>query len=161
MKNIIELSVDCGFEKDFEGNEYQEVECECCTQCFVDSIINRESDIIGKIQMVSPIELLENEQMPQFKALDWILNHDTQQIHPKNPGLVQRYIVALFGYALIPFGQFTEDGAWLSGVTECEWRGVICDEDFSLLGFDMGKQTNPFGFDWKKSCCLLIFIENF
>ena len=139
MKKMLELWVDCGVSKDERGWQVQEVECECCTQCFTDPVLNRDVDIMAKLSQVSDISTLENSETPQHKAAKWIINGDPEGMHPKNQGLVQRYIVATFGYATFPSNGLVKDVAWYTHEHECDWFGIICDEKRRVKGIEMGK----------------------
>jgi len=138
-KLMRELWTDCGFRRDEQGTKSQEVECECCTQCFVDFDVNREPDILIQLQEISEKEVLGNPEMPQNQAVNWILRDDPQSMHPKNNDLVQRYLIALFGFALLPSNHDSQNSTWFSEETVCKWSGIICDESLKVMAIDMGK----------------------
>eukprot|EP00580_Thalassiosira_gravida_P019295 CAMPEP_0201663200 /NCGR_PEP_ID=MMETSP0494-20130426/5063_1 /ASSEMBLY_ACC=CAM_ASM_000839 /TAXON_ID=420259 /ORGANISM="Thalassiosira gravida, Strain GMp14c1" /LENGTH=690 /DNA_ID=CAMNT_0048141739 /DNA_START=37 /DNA_END=2109 /DNA_ORIENTATION=+ len=104
---------------------------------------------------------------PRSKALEWILHRDQMQLDSDDVRLYQRYVLALFAFALDSLawsacgehrkiGNETEFFAtedcgvmnratsvteshkvWLSSTHECEWYGVICSKDFVVRGVEL------------------------
>ena len=94
------VSADCAIGKDENGISFQEIQCDCCTHCFLDEQINRKPDIMKRLESVSSSKLLLKDDTPQNKAASWIIYDDP--LHVNHKGLYQRYIIATFGYALFP-----------------------------------------------------------
>jgi len=104
---------------------------------------------------------------PRYRALEWILHYDQLQLDSDDVNLYQRYVLALFAFALDSlawsacgehrkFGNETEFFAtedcgvtnaatradeshkvWLSSTEECEWYGVICSKDQVVRGLEL------------------------
>ena len=139
---MLELWVDCGVGRDEQGNDYQELQCDCCTRCFVDPVIDREPRILAKLKQVSEVTLLEDTKSNQFKAAQWIMKYDPRELHPNNDDLIQRYILTLFGYATFSSEEMMQNKKWISREHECNWFGVICDNDDRVVGLDLSKCKN-------------------
>lgn len=104
---------------------------------------------------------------PRYRALEWILHRDQMELDSDDVRLYQRYVLALFAFALDSlawsacgehrkFGNETEFFAiedcgienratsvyeshkvWLSSTHECDWYGVICSKDFVVRGVEL------------------------
>ena len=129
----------------------------------------RESfGIRTQVERVVGSEVLEDEESPYSKALDWITFDDPMQLTPDDPSFIQRYIAAYFYFSTTVDGpwlscgapedalsgetkcQFKKLGAifpltffevpwnrWLSNITECDWAGVLCDEEGQFRTLDL------------------------
>jgi hypothetical protein len=112
-------------------------------------------------------EKLEDYTSAYYKALDWITFVDPMAITPEDPKLMQRYFMAYFYYATSVKKQWKRGCApaddeqdsctfvstavrsevdtlldvkgsrWLSGVDECRWVGVDCDNSFQIRGIEL------------------------
>jgi len=77
-------------------------------------------------------ESLQLEDSPQMKALQWILNDDFSINHSeKIEVLIQRYALATIYYSTFGDGWIVND-YWLSDVSECEWHGITCNDDYVI-----------------------------
>jgi len=77
-------------------------------------------------------ESLQLEGSPQLKALQWILNDDFSINHSeKDEVLIQRYALATIYYSTFGDGWVVND-SWLSDVSECEWHGITCNDDYVI-----------------------------
>lgn len=72
---------------------------------------------------------------PRFLALDWILNNDEMELKVSDSNLYQRYILALLAFRFSSL-EWTN---WLTGTDECEWYGVTCDDDGTVIGLEVGE----------------------
>jgi len=130
------------------------------TRCGI-SAQERRAAILGKVSKISnPIDLL-TEKSPQRNALDFVVDEDLLQLCPGDPTLDQRYILLVFYYSTDgpnwsscskpkdisnadqvaaanaqcnirgDGSQFAGSDAWLTGVSECEWGGITCDDSGS------------------------------
>lgn len=84
---------------------------------------------------------------PQRQAVEWMVNRDPLKLGISDHGFVQRYVVAVFVFALaVPSSKDTtlrKDLRFLSGYHECDWQakwesrhdktglfmGIFCDDD--------------------------------
>eukprot|EP00804_Cyclotella_cryptica_P000324 CCRYP_008660-RA/>CCRYP_008660-RA protein AED:0.08 eAED:0.13 QI:0/1/0.5/1/1/1/2/169/821 len=64
-------------------------------------------------------------------ALDWIMNTDDFQVEASDANLYQRYILALLSF------EFGISGWWLSGSSECEWQGVGCGSNATVVKLEL------------------------
>jgi hypothetical protein len=113
-------------------------------------------------------EPFDDVSNPYRKALDWIMFDDPMAVTPDHPNLNQRFLAAYFYFAtsvkkpwdgdcapavdekdackyeyvisLVPKITDTIHGfRWLSGVDECSWVGVNCDESLQIRGIDLSE----------------------
>ena len=92
----------------------------------------RAMAIKEKLKEVSSEPETEIEK-PRTKALNWIINLDSQKLSASAPRLQQRYIMAVFYFILD--GQNWSHSPWLSGETSvCDWYGVTCNHDGHVTG---------------------------
>ena len=67
-------------------------------------------------------------------ALDWIMYTDELQLDVSSSNLHQRYILALLSF------EFGIPGWWLpESTSECEWYGVGCSINGTVLKLELGK----------------------
>ena len=102
---------------------------------------------------------------PESRAADWLINEDSMQISIDDPNFVQRFVLALLYYSTTdngrqPWSQCqpapgTEDEScvyeltgslrplaasrWLSSKHECDWGGISCTENETVVELEMGK----------------------
>mmetsp|Transcript_12428 Transcript_12428/g.35572 ORF Transcript_12428/g.35572 Transcript_12428/m.35572 type:complete len:547 (-) Transcript_12428:172-1812(-) len=136
------------------------------TRCGI-SPQERRAAILAEVSKVSdPVDLL-TENSPQRNALDFIVDEDLLEICPDDPTLDQRYILSVFYYSTDgqtwsrcskpndlsnpeqvaaanarcnirgDGSQFAGSNAWLTGVSECEWGGITCDDSGSGSVFSL------------------------
>ena len=85
-------------------------------------------------------ELLLNPNTPQGEAFEWLDTVDTGTDVCTYPTTKQRYSLAVLYYATN--GTFwNQQTGWLSGLPECTWFQVTCDEvsDLDAIKIDLGK----------------------
>lgn len=125
----------------------------------------REQVEAGILQRGANFSTIDDLYDPRYRALDWILHYDQQQLDSDDKRLYQRYVLALLAYALDSlawihcgehrvFGNVTEryknedcqvEGVggfkpykvWLSSTDECSWYGVICSSDDVVRGLEL------------------------
>ena len=123
------------------------------------------------LDTVSNPDDLETEDSPQNLARTWIIDLDPLYICPLDPGLIQRYVMAVFYYstgggswsqcsappefdkpevidsANMECNITAADGksnAWLTPNSVCDWGGVGCNGDEeSVNRIDFGKKQQP------------------
>ncbi|KAL7487175.1 hypothetical protein ACHAW6_012773 [Cyclotella cf. meneghiniana] len=64
-------------------------------------------------------------------ALDWITNTDDLQLQVSDSNLYQRYILALLSF------EFNISEWWLSASSECEWSGVSCGNNGTVIKLEL------------------------
>ena len=131
----------------------------CCTKCGNDGSVpgllpdtgsgnsGDNGDLAKKLRAEAIKIKLEDISFPigvgeaRKKALDWITNTDSMNLSALSPILAERYILALFYYALDgdnwDFGG--EESSWMSGVSQCYWVGITCTDNGNVMSIDMGK----------------------
>lgn len=92
---------------------------------------------------------ISTEGTAQFKALDWLSNHDPAQLDISSDYLVSRYVLAVLFYATSgrdpastsPMNtDWTTHDMWMTGEGYCTWHGVKCvGEDGYFLTEGNGK----------------------
>jgi hypothetical protein len=118
------------------------------------------------INTVSDSTVVATAGTPQNAAMMWITQNDTRFLCPDDPSLKRRYSLAVFYYstrggrwlectapanftdpasieaanALCTIEPFPMSGtdAWLSPSDECQWGGVVCDDEGNLQLLDIG-----------------------
>jgi len=80
-------------------------------------------------------EDLQDTSSSAFKALRWIVQGDEAAIRDDDPGLIQRYVMAVLYYATQPgdivapvFTGWKESENWMSKADVCDWWGVDCEK---------------------------------
>ncbi|EJK66618.1 hypothetical protein THAOC_12449 [Thalassiosira oceanica] len=119
---------------------------------------------IGKLSDLSGEDVFNDTSSPQFLAAMWISHEDTLQLGVDDPRFEQRYIMALFYYAM-DGNNWNQKQGWLSGESECYWFGIdgnargcggdgvggcIARGDFvgdydKICRLDMGRLNNLYG----------------
>lgn len=82
----------------------------------------RFMEIVEKLEPLSG-DALKVQGSPQYKAAMWMADGDMMRLPLDNAGFEQRYIMALFYYAM-DGPNWTEDNGWLSETSECYWFGI-------------------------------------
>ncbi len=113
--------------------------CSCCEGCDTNSDDGelRAAAIKAKLETISfPIAGED-----RVKALDWITNSDRLKLSADSSHLVDRYILAVFYYALDGDNWDVEENeiSWLSGLSHCYWLGITCTAEGAVMNIDMGK----------------------
>ena len=123
---------------------------------------NRRAQIMDSIllQSVTRLEVLDDEDSPQYAALDWISEKDVLHLDPLDGDLVARYACAAFYFSVDDWstprarseGNFSEfHSTWLSERHICDWSGIQCKEDDGISSevtvtkfhFDAGYVNGP------------------
>jgi hypothetical protein len=103
---------------------------------------------------------------PQNLALDWLINYDSMFLCPDDPIVRQRYVMGVFYYSTrgnrwrqcraptdlsdpvaieqsnfecniaVPLGG---SDAWLTPSSECNWGGLLCNEENQVSRIDFGR----------------------
>ena len=114
--------------------------------------------IQSQLELVVGKEQLEDPTSHYFLAMDWLLHEDPMQLVPSSPNLIQRYLMALFhlqtseenGWLSCAYDETAAQESdciykrlvavrplqyldvpwskWMSGIHECSWAGVVCDD---------------------------------
>jgi len=122
----------------------------------------RSRTITSDLSTVSKEADIEKAGSPQNMALNWLLSEDGLYLCPDSPTLIQRYVAAVFYYSSIGDGwtqcSAPEDlndaasvaeanancnivvdsgvggtDAWLTAVSECNWGGMVCEDNENAL----------------------------
>jgi len=157
--NLYAISADCG------GNE-PKVICDCCTYCYPLPSTETPTTTVAPTEIalpttsptapcnITPVERstlildhmklnvventndLNDASSPESLALNWIINEDPQYLCPDDPELNQRYIATLLYYSMGGDGWIASTN-YLTGVDECEWFGLSCNDDGSIYNIDL------------------------
>ena len=92
----------------------------------------REDEVEAIIrQNTDDVSVLTDTNSPQSKAKKWLIETDELRVCPKRSlKVIQRYALAVFYYSTggDEWGP-SKAPTFLSDSDECDWYGVICDED--------------------------------
>lgn len=122
------------------------------------SFENRQ-ELIGLVAEVISGMVVYEEGTPQNDAYNWLVYDDPDYLCPEDPTLVTRYTLVVFYYSTrgdrwtqcrAPSSGDIESeiaanddcpggNAWLTSGSECNWSGVTCDENFSVIRLDIGR----------------------
>ena len=104
------------------------------------------------LESISDPANLRNPNSPQFKAADWIIFTDPQQLAPNHPDVRQRYILAVFYFAsnVDPSGDTISwkrcgsesmecEEVFLSEKHVCDWFGITCHENNDVKRISLRK----------------------
>jgi hypothetical protein len=106
---------------------------------------HRIRDIHSKILEVglTEKETLETPGTPQYHAVQWLANVDGAKLHPGDPNLAQRYVLAVLFYStagtqehVSPIGSWNNQQSWMTSSGVCSWVGVECELDPKGPSFD-------------------------
>ena len=98
---------------------------------------------------------------PQSRAIEWLINNDSLQLCPGDATFVQRYSLAVLYYATngdswqrCSQNESTACGGarFLSGVSECQWTGVSCDNAGDIAQLNIGTF-----FSFSLTMCLCVY----
>lgn len=126
-----------------------------------------------QLELVVGAEVLNDPESAHFLAKEWIINDDPLQLTSTSDNLVQRYLLAVIYFKFHESGDWlscnarTEDDPddfclyqkligvfpvtyssvtwyrWLSGIHECSWAGLFCDEFNQLRSIElMGQEIS-------------------
>lgn len=109
---------------------------------------------------ISDPDTIDTEGTSQYQAAQWIIDRDPRQLCPDDPTLRRRYSLAVFYYATrgdrwlecrAPTTSDDDDvctidplpnsgsESWLTEGTECQWGGVVCDDEGRVRVIDMDR----------------------
>ena len=94
-------------------------------------LFQRTRNITKIIQSVSPTDSFQDPFSSQSRALNWILYEDNLNVNSSYPTLAQRYALKVLFYDLNGENWIDKTG-YVSDTLplhECEWFGIICDEN--------------------------------
>jgi hypothetical protein len=131
------------------------------------------------LNAVSNANAIMTSGTPQNRAFNWIVDQDAKFLCPNDATLQQRYALAVFYYstrgdgwldcnaptdfavpgssmaanALCDLEPFPNSGsdAWLTPGDECQWGGVVCDENGIVRVLDLGT--------FRCSCCWFLGFD--
>lgn len=101
----------------------------------------REAEIRIKIEELSTAELLEQIGTPQNKAFRWLTRTDDRRLAADDPGLAQRYILAVLWFATKGASWRHSELEWLSPRHECEWTTSVRQARLGVLNCKDDKIT--------------------
>ena len=78
--------------------------------------------IVSKLKPLSG-DALNVQGSPQYNAAMWISDKDERNLDLSDGGFEQRYIMALFYYAM-DGNNWNQKQGWLTGESECYWFGI-------------------------------------
>mmetsp|Transcript_25672 Transcript_25672/g.37810 ORF Transcript_25672/g.37810 Transcript_25672/m.37810 type:complete len:225 (-) Transcript_25672:1108-1782(-) len=91
---------------------------------------------------VFEIKGLQERNSPQQKALTWNIDDDTMQLHESDVKFIQRFALAVLYFATNGenWSSTNVDGKkpFLSGISECNWRGIICNAENEVIIIYLG-----------------------
>ncbi len=118
------------------------------------------------INTVSDSNVVGTDSTPQGQAANWLINEDTRFLCPESPSLKSRYALAVFYYSTrgdrwlecsapasfnntaaidaantaCNIQSFPDSGsdAWLTPSDECQWGGVVCNDDGNVEIVNIG-----------------------
>ena len=105
--------------------------------------IHRSIHIQAALVNISSSPEIYDSNTNQWKAYDWLVNHDTFFVCPGDDNVIQRYVLALLYFSTS--GDFwnkcsangsrsiCEYARFLSGAHECDWGGVHCDSSSHVI----------------------------
>ena len=111
----------------------------------------REAAIMDLLREVSNPDALTTPNTPQNNAANWIIYEDFDFfICPDDPKLIQRYVMAIFYFSTGGEGwkecstslinnECPEGHNFLSGVSECQWGGVSCNNHGCMTNITFGE----------------------
>ena len=93
-----------------------------------------ERKFINMVTRFSKIKLFEDKTTPQYEAMCWWLNDLDRRININyhESMLIQRYLLALI-YFSNSGAQWHDNRKWVSQEPECNWYGISCDVDESII----------------------------
>ena len=84
---------------------------------------------------------ISDPSSPQFRAMEWILSKDGRFLCPSDDKFVQRYVLATLFYSTNGEAWTSGDHGFLSGVSECSWKGIKCDDSGSVSKMNLDKSN--------------------
>jgi Leucine-rich repeat (LRR) protein len=77
------------------------------------------------------------------KAYDWIVHANETSICPDSTNLFQRFVLAIFYFACggTKWSMPEEEHYLESSVNECEWYGIACDDNQTVIGLHLDNSS--------------------
>ena len=96
-------------------------------ECYLDKL----SDYIDRSIVYTGID-----SDPTAKAVNWLMNDESETSMCEDPFLLERYALAVIYFATPPSN--FPDYALISTTRQCVWPSIICDEG-TVISLDMSK----------------------
>lgn len=133
--NLNSFKVDC-----------HDVNCNCCDGCVGtglnaggdDVMVDLRAQKIG-VKAHSISTRLDIGPQARDQALGWIIDDDEFNLTADSESLEERYILAVFYFALDGQNWTMEKKPWLSNSSHCSWFGVICDDNENIEALHLCK----------------------
>ena len=133
--NLNSFKVDC-----------HDVNCICCDGCAGtglnaggdDPMVNLRAQKIG-VKAYSISTRLDVEPQARNQALGWIIEDDELNLTADSESLEERYILAVFYFALGGQNWTIKTKPWLSNNSHCSWFGVVCDDNENIEALHLCK----------------------
>ena len=108
--------------------------CENYTICDVTLIPDTENrkNFNSLFNNIHSLSDFDNQTLSPYKALCWWLEHMQHADESRQSDTTQRYLLALF-YYYTNGDHWINHTNWMSNKSECEWHGVTCNEDSTLI----------------------------
>lgn len=101
---------------------------------------NRAANLKLIAQNVSAADKLDDPSSHAHSALHWLTEDDKAQLGADDPGVLQRYVVAVLYFSCQPKGQpdaifkdWVNKENWMSKEDVCNWHGIDCER---ISGYD-------------------------
>ena len=135
------------------------------------------------LNTVSNSNVVGTEGTSQSQAANWLINQDTRFLCPDSPTLLSRYALAVFYYSTrgdrwlecsaptsfndtatieaantaCTIQSFPDSGsdAWLTPGDECQWGGVVCNDDGNVEILNIGTLLMAWNQSLQKSHCYM------
>jgi hypothetical protein len=88
-------------------------------------------------EVTSPL-LLNDPSTPQGFAYEFLVSGDPAAVDPCTYATVEQRYAAVTLYSSTGGGDWTNSMGWLTAAKECDWIGVMCEND-SITGLFLGK----------------------
>ena len=102
------------------------------TQCDYNNIEQLLSQHLNSSSFSIPLLNTSTASSPQERALLWLKSQNKAEVERCDPySTLQRYILALLYYGTNGV-EWIQQGNFLSNENVCSWKGVFCDNDYSI-----------------------------
>lgn len=99
--------------------------------------VDRKKLLMNKISKYTSEEELEDESTHAHSALHWLTEDDEARLQFDDPGLSQRYALAVLYFSTQPstqpnaaFNEWVKEDNWMTKEDVCTWYGVDCEKLF-------------------------------
>lgn len=102
----------------------------------------RFNDLVQVIKTISDEVTLRDSASPQSQTLEWLSFQDPDQLEISDDELEQRYLLALFYFAMTGDNWF-DSSSFLTAGNSCNWKGITCDsgsasDSASVIAIQLG-----------------------